>query len=472
MRFPDTDVFSYKFKVQVVVISCIWIRRVVRITTLSVCCFTAFLSDAHAENRALLVGVGQYEMGLQLPGIDSDIRIMKKAVSLMGFEESQVRVLLNEQATLDGIRQAVREWLVKGVTSQDRVLFYFSGHGSQIKDISGDEPDGADEVLLPYNAVLKENTLDNVLVDEAFDRILNTIPADIVLVFLDACHSGTATRRVFNNDDGYFPKFYAYKGMPATPDKIDGAAWKTTDGQAKYIALSACRDDEEALSSRKGSLMTRGILSAIDEAVLLGSGLTMDAIKTETTGFIAGNLARSGRTQHPQMTGNISFSNIYVVAGYVKNLWAGLEALAADPGYGFPLDAPDRLAINDTLVISCKPGRSGYMNMVMINDNAREAMVLYPNRLNPDNHVKENTVVTVPGKKAMFLLRAQHPPGKSMILAFHTSEKINLFTDGIGDNADYFRKLSAKSLDDIAYIKKAHPSGFGVRAVIIEVTGK
>lgn len=451
-----------------------WMRiwRVVWMNALVACCFTVVISEAFAENRALLVGVGQYEMGLRLPGIDNDIRLMKKAVSLMGFEDRQVRVLLNEQATLDGIRVAVREWLVNGVTSQDCVLFYFSGHGSQIKDQDGDESDGADEVLLPYDAVLKGNNLEHVLVDEAFDRILNTIPADIVLVFLDACHSGTATRRVFNTADGYIPKFFDYKGMPEVIGKSDESAGETAGDHGKYIALSACRDDEEALSSKKGSLMTRGILSALDEAELLGTGLTMDAIKTSSTGFIAKSLGLSGRTQHPQMTGNIRLADIYIIDRHITNLRAGLEALAADPGYRFPIDAPDRLVINDPLVISCKPGKSGYLNVVVMDDHAREAMVLYPNRFHPDSHVNKDTVMTVPWKSALFSLRAQSPPGKSIILAFQTSEDINLFTNGVGDDTDYFKKLSAKSLEALSLVKKTHPSEFGAQTVVIEVTEK
>ncbi len=426
-----------------------------------------FLGDrAIADNRALLVGVGHYEMGIKLPGIENDIQNMKKAASLMGFEDDQVKVLFNNHASLDGIKQTVQEWLVKGVTSNDRVLFYFSGHGSQVADKNGDEADGADEVLLPYNAKIQNEILENVLVDEEFDRILDTIPAKMVLVFLDACHSGTATRKVLTGEDDLIPKFFDYKGMPITMYSSNQEA--TVDSN-KYIALSACRDDEEALSSKKGSLLTQGILSALNEASLLGRGLTMNEFKTKTTHFISQHLTLSSRTQHPQITGNKSLASTYIIDIHQDILWKRLERLSADPAQKLNISAQKRLIINDTLVISCKTDSPGYLNIVYINSDEKEAMVLFPNRLHPDNRVKPDSVILVPEKKDHFVLRAQSPPGKSMILAFHTQKVINSFTDGVGTNSDVFKKFSKKSFDDILNEKNEHPSDFGAGVIVTEI---
>ena len=41
---------------------------------------------------------------------------------------------------------AAMQWLIKGAQPGDALFFHFSGHGGQVKDISGDEADGMDEV--------------------------------------------------------------------------------------------------------------------------------------------------------------------------------------------------------------------------------------------------------------------------------------------------------------------------------------
>jgi hypothetical protein len=53
-----------------------------------------------AEQRALLVGVGKYsDPAHDLPGIDLDIDRMRDTLIVMGFEDSQIRSLLDEQST-------------------------------------------------------------------------------------------------------------------------------------------------------------------------------------------------------------------------------------------------------------------------------------------------------------------------------------------------------------------------------------
>ncbi len=60
----------------------------------------------------------------------------------MGFKESQIKTVKDSDATLIGIERFIKEWLINGVSSKDRVVFYFSGHGSYISDTNGDESDG------------------------------------------------------------------------------------------------------------------------------------------------------------------------------------------------------------------------------------------------------------------------------------------------------------------------------------------
>jgi len=419
-----------------------------------------------AENRALLIGIGSYANGINLPGIDIDLQNMKQAARMMGFEDQQVKVLMNADASLTGIRRAIHDWLVQGVHPEDRVLFYFSGHGSQVEDENGDESDGADEVLLPFDAEAVEKSLKGAFLDDEFNLLLAGVPAGEILVFLDACHSGTATRGIVRTGDTIVPKVFEYEGMPTAKGNF---AVEETAANANYIALSACRDDEEALASGKGSFLTRGILNTLDDASWHGTPVTMAQFQKNTARFIARDLHLSGRTQHPQITGNRRSAGSYVIAVKKENPWARLEELVAAPAHSVWVRTGVRVRVNETLEITCRAGRSGYLNVMNIDAADHEAIVLFPNRLHPDNRVGADTVLAIPGDKDNFELIARPPAGKSMIVVFLTEKKINAYQDGGGHPAAVFRRPSTQTLRRLQAEKQRRPQLFGAGSSVMEI---
>jgi uncharacterized caspase-like protein len=171
-------------------------RRLLAFLLLALCAVAA-----QAEDRALLIGVGQYRepgMGADLPGIELDLGVMQEVAESLGFKPAATKVLLNQQATLAAVRQALQQWLVEGTTPGDRVLLYYSGHGTQLPDEDGDEDDGLDEAWTLHDMAPARRhgraTLDGVLLDDELAETLARIPSQQVLVLVDACHSGTSTR--------------------------------------------------------------------------------------------------------------------------------------------------------------------------------------------------------------------------------------------------------------------------------------
>ena len=85
------------------------------------------------------------------------------------------------KAVLAGIRAAAKA-LKKG----DLFLLTYSGHGGQVADSSGDEPDKQDETWCLF---------DGQLIDDELYFELSKFAAGVrVLVLSDSCHSGTVTR--------------------------------------------------------------------------------------------------------------------------------------------------------------------------------------------------------------------------------------------------------------------------------------
>ncbi|MCP4396513.1 MAG: hypothetical protein GY801_04245 [bacterium] len=89
--------------------------------------------------------------------------------------------------------------LIDVVQPGDFVSIYYSGHGSQTKDLNGDEDDGKDEIWIPYgarkDARAQKNNYD-VLDDEIEVWLAALYEKTRNVVFVsDSCHSATVSRR-------------------------------------------------------------------------------------------------------------------------------------------------------------------------------------------------------------------------------------------------------------------------------------
>ena len=213
------------------------------------------VSTARGEDRALLIGVGRYaHLEEKLNGVSLDLGMMNELSRLMGFTQHAIKVLENEQASTAAVYEAIENWLIRGTGPQDRVLFYFSGHGSQVPDENGDELDHFDEVLLLYDTTLitkdGRQTLNGVLHDDRFGKMLAQINSRNILVILDACHSGSATRsirlapRTFPVNDAQVKYFYY---SPMLEDAGGSGKFDLTmpgnspDATGQYVAITACQ---------------------------------------------------------------------------------------------------------------------------------------------------------------------------------------------------------------------------------------
>jgi len=168
-----------------------------RVATVSVMLAAALATPLAAEDRALLVGINDYadQRIRDLRGCEDDVQAVRLMLTqTFGFREVQIKVLLSRAATRRAIVDAFNDWLIAGTKPGDRVVFFVSSHGSQMKDASGDETDGRDEVLCPadYNA----ETQANAIVDDEIAVWLGRLDGRNVTVIVDACHSGSISKDI------------------------------------------------------------------------------------------------------------------------------------------------------------------------------------------------------------------------------------------------------------------------------------
>ena len=146
------------------------------------------------KDRALLIGVGDHAHDpFDLPGIAYDIEMMRDVVRAVGFSDDQVRVLLDRDVTVNAVRKQFEEFLAEAGPN-DRVLVYFSGHGTSLPDTSGDEADGRDEALVMSDASSMRKGTDGLLLDDDIEALFRSLKAGEQTFLVDSCHSGTVHR--------------------------------------------------------------------------------------------------------------------------------------------------------------------------------------------------------------------------------------------------------------------------------------
>lgn len=159
----------------------------------------------HASTqRALLIGVGDYpEAGAwEKISAENDLVHLQKALVFRGFNPQNIVLLKDEFATKKGIINAFDN-LYKSIKSGDIIYIHFSGHGQQVCDDNGDEIDGLDEAIVPYDSfkdfIPNINEGEKLIRDDELNVIIRKIRSKAgkkgqVVFVLDSCHSGTGTR--------------------------------------------------------------------------------------------------------------------------------------------------------------------------------------------------------------------------------------------------------------------------------------
>lgn len=149
-------------------------------------------------DRALIVGIESYENpDFNLKGSIEDTRLMASLMrDTYGLRPDNIKVLTDEQATRSAILDEINNWLIGDSEANARLFFHYSGHGYHQSDDDGDEDDGLDELLLPYNIRISGGDIVNAIVDDELREIFATARDKTIIATIDSCHAGTVTRAV------------------------------------------------------------------------------------------------------------------------------------------------------------------------------------------------------------------------------------------------------------------------------------
>ncbi|NUQ66304.1 MAG: caspase family protein [Pirellulales bacterium] len=244
----------------------------------------AAASSPSDARLALLVGVQEYpKLGpaKQLDGSGNDVQAMKTLlVERFRFQPGDIVTLINRDATSERIRRelaglAERVHALAGDGKPVRVVFHFSGHGSQMPDQPEghpdcDEEDGLDETLVPYDA--EQQGGDQDIRDDELNRFVDRIgsAADSrAWIVLDCCHSGTGVRgatKIRKLDRAVAP------AVAVSGDRRRIVRKRLPENA---VFLSACRANEVEPEYRDGNashgLLTRFLTKLLSQETSLSS---------------------------------------------------------------------------------------------------------------------------------------------------------------------------------------------------------
>lgn len=183
-----------------------------------------------STKRALLVGINYLKNpSARLNGCIEDINNIRGVImDAYGYLEQNITMLRdddpNKTPTKANIMVALQS-IIANTGVNDEIWVHYSGHGTQIRDRNGDEPDGADESVVPVDYM----TAGMISDDELFNMVRN-IRGRAFLVF-DSCHSGSICDLQYsiNYVNGAFSKSITSNKRIANPN---------------IVVMSGCRDHQ------------------------------------------------------------------------------------------------------------------------------------------------------------------------------------------------------------------------------------
>jgi len=256
--------------------------------------------------RSLHIGINDY------PGTDSDLvgcvndaQDWRGALALHGFDDQTE--MLNAVATKKTILIFMKDIIAKTQAGDITVITY-SGHGTWVPDKDGDEADGRDEALCPWDFAKGEVLTD----DELYAVFSECNPAARLIFISDSCHSGSVARAAVTmpgvKPDGWsFQKTRFLSPVIALPDAMHPVARRVARrpirGKLKDSALllAGCRDHEYSydawFNERPNGALTYTALQALKD-------LPADATYTDWYKAIRKHLPHAQYPQTPQLFGS------------------------------------------------------------------------------------------------------------------------------------------------------------------------
>lgn len=139
--------------------------------------------------KALLIGCNYTSTPYQLKGCVNDIVNMSHFLTdALDYDLKNLIMLRDDNPSMPPTKVNILgalKHLVSQSANLTEIWFHYSGHGSRVRDVNGDEADGLDEVIVPLDF-----TRSGLITDDNLFDIIKDVKCRLVMIF-DSCNSGS-----------------------------------------------------------------------------------------------------------------------------------------------------------------------------------------------------------------------------------------------------------------------------------------
>jgi hypothetical protein len=203
---------------------------------------------------ALLIGINYVGTPYNLSGCHNDVLKYKSIlINNFGYKNEDIKMLLDlkdyEYPTKENIIKYMN-WIYEQTAILnliDEITLYYSGHGTNIRDTNGDEPDKMDECIVPLDFNKSGFVVDDYIYLNFLSK-LKTVKK--IIMIMDSCNSASCTDLPFSftlNNNKIIKQFYSKRSMIKNNPNI--------------FVLSGCLDPKYSFEAKEPDGTPCGLLS-------------------------------------------------------------------------------------------------------------------------------------------------------------------------------------------------------------------
>jgi hypothetical protein len=195
-----------------------------------------------AHNRAYVIGINAYSHGI--PPLRTAVADAEKLGQILESSHGyEVRLYPRDaNPTLENLRELLGTTISQEVNENDRVLFYFAGHG-----IALDGDDGPEGYLVPEDASREDRN--SFLSMTELNDALAKLPCRHLLLVLDCCFAGAF-------------RWSSTRDLSSLPNVIHRERYERYIQDPAWQVLTSAAHDQKALDVLSGSTIGERIETA------------------------------------------------------------------------------------------------------------------------------------------------------------------------------------------------------------------
>jgi len=234
------------------------------------------------NGHALVVGISRYLHTTSLPLTvltDAiDLAQVLKSTKHCGYSESNIRCMLDTEATAEKFREEIRH-LARHASPDSTVVIYFSGHGSRLLNLDK----SWSSYLVFHDSDI--NQRQGLISGDELTALLSQISAERLVVILDSCYAG-GTGEI---------KASAHREIQ---EGLDANFGELLTGEGRAIFASSCENQVSRIDTdERNSRFTKYLLEGLKGAAAAPASEVIRV--TELFNYVQSRMENLEKIQEP-----------------------------------------------------------------------------------------------------------------------------------------------------------------------------